>query len=47
MSATVWRWIIVYEDGHTEEKSGESPYAFADDLEEVPVAIIRMGYAGW
>ena len=44
MSATVYKWIIVYEDGRTEEKWGESPYSFADDLEEVPVAIIRNGW---
>ncbi len=43
MSATVYKWIIVYEDGSTEEKLAESPYDFADDLEEVPVAIIRNG----
>lgn len=43
MSATVYKWIIVYEDGRTEEIWGESPYAFADDLAEVPVAIIRNG----
>lgn len=41
MSATVYKWIIVYDDGKTEEKLGESPYAFVDDLTEVPVAIIR------
>lgn len=44
MSATIYNWIIVYEDGHTEEKKGDSPYAFADELEEVPVAIIRNGW---
>ncbi len=44
MSATIYKWIVVYADGSTEEKLGESPYAFADDLEEVPVAIIRNGW---
>ncbi len=44
MSATIYNWIVVYDDGRTEEKSGESPYDFADDLDEVPVAIIRNGY---
>lgn len=44
MSATVYKWIIVYDDGRTEEKCGESPYDFADELfQEVPVAIIRNG----
>ena len=44
MSATIYRWIIVYDDGKTEEKLGESPDTFADDLAEVPVAIIRNGW---
>ena len=44
MSATVYKWIIVYEDGRTEEKWAESPDVFADDLAEVPVAIIRNGW---
>lgn len=44
MSATIWRWIIVYEDGRTEIKFGENIYSFTDDLEEVPVAIIRDEY---
>ena len=44
MSATIWNWIIVYDDGKTEIIKGESPYAFADDLIDVPVAIIRIGY---
>ena len=47
MSATVYRWIVVYEDGYTVEKWGESPADFADELEEVPVAIIRNGWRGW
>jgi len=48
MSATIYKWIIVYDDGRTEEKWGESPYDFADDLlVEVPVAIIRNGWKGW
>ena len=42
MSATVYKWIIVYEDGRTEEKWAESPYAFADDLAEVPVIICLL-----
>lgn len=46
MSATIYKWIVVYDDGRTEEKWGESPYAFADDLAEVPVAIIRSGWEG-
>ena len=41
MSATVYRWIIVYEDGYVEEKDATSPCEFADDLVEVPIAIIR------
>ena len=44
MSTTIYKWIVVYDNGTTEEKFGASPYAFADDLEEVPVAIIRNGY---
>lgn len=47
MSAMVYKWIVVYEDGRTEEKWGESPYSFADDLVEVPVAIIRNGWGKW
>lgn len=47
MSATIYKWIIVYENGNTEEKQGESPYDFVDDLTEVPVAIIRNGWKGW
>lgn len=47
MSATIYKWIVVYDDGGTEEKEGESPYDFADDLEGVPVAIIRNGWHGW
>ena len=45
MSATVYKWIIVYEGGYTEEKSGTCPYDFADDIVDVPIAIIREGYA--
>ena len=44
MSATVYKWIIVYDDGRTEEKWGESPFSFADDLREVPVAIVLNGW---
>ena len=44
MSAQIYKWIVVYEDGHTEEKYGECPYCFADDLVDVPIAIIRNGY---
>lgn len=44
MSAPIYKWIVVYEDGSTEEKLGETPYAFVDDLVEVPVAIIRNGW---
>ena len=44
MSATIWKWIVVYEGGRTEIKIGENIYAFAEDLEEVPVAIIRDEY---
>ena len=46
MSATVYKWIIVYDDGRTEEKWSQSPADFADYLDEVPVAIIRSGLAG-
>jgi len=46
MSVTIYKWIVVYEDGRTEEVWGESPYSFADDLVEVPVAIIRNGWEG-
>lgn len=44
MSATIYKWIVVYDDSWTEEKLGESPSDFADDLVEVPVAIIRSGW---
>lgn len=44
MSATIYKWIVVYDDGRTEERLGGSPYDFADDLDEVPVAIIRNGW---
>ena len=44
MSATVYKWIIVYEGGYTEEKLGTCPAAFADDLVAVPIAIIREGW---
>ena len=43
MGATIYKWIVVYDEGWTEEKVGESPYDFADALVEVPVAIIRNG----
>lgn len=43
MSATIYKWIVVYDDGRTEEKWGASPYDFADDLVDIPVAIIRYG----
>jgi hypothetical protein len=43
MSATIYKWIIVYDDGSAEEKLGKSPCDFVDDLTEVPVAIIRNG----
>ena len=46
MSATIYKWIVVYDDGRTEVEYGESPYDFADDLTEVPVAIIRNGWEG-
>ena len=45
MSAPVYRWIIVYIDGKTEQKEARSIYDFADDLIEEPVAIIRADYA--
>ena len=41
MSAVVYRWIVVYEDGRTEIVTGECPESFADDLTKVPIAIIR------
>lgn len=44
MSATIYKWIVVYDDGWTEEKWGESPADFADYLTKVPVAIIRNGW---
>ena len=44
MGATIYKWIVVYDDGTTEEKLGTSPCDFADDLTEVPIAIIRMGW---
>ena len=47
MSASVYNWIVVYEDGRTELKCGESPDDFAYELQEVPVAIIRSGWKGW
>lgn len=47
MSATIYKLIIVYEDGGTEEKYGESPCDFADYLVKVPVAIIRNGWKDW
>lgn len=46
MSATIYEWIVVYDDGRTEEKWGTSPYDFADDLVEISVAIIRNGCEG-
>ena len=46
MSATIYKWIVVYDDGRTEEKWAENLYDFADDLEEVPAAIIRNGWIG-
>lgn len=47
MGASIYKWIIVYDDGRTEEKCGTSPSDFADDLAEIPVAIIRNGLEGW
>ena len=44
MSAPVYRWIVVYEDGHSEEKYGEDPSEFTAELTETPIAIIRHGY---
>ena len=44
MSAPVYKWIVVYDDGDTEEKYGESPSDFVDYLAKVPVAIIRNGF---
>lgn len=44
MSAPVYKWIIVYEGGYTEEKTGECPAVFADELVDVPIAIIREGW---
>ena len=43
MSAPVYKWIIVYEGGYTEEKTGECPACFTDELVDVPIAIIREG----
>lgn len=44
MSATIYKWIIVYDDGGTEEKWAESPCDFVDYLVKVPIAIIRNGW---
>jgi len=47
MSATIYKiykWIIVYDDGRTEERRGKNLYDFANDLWEVPVAIIRIDF---
>ena len=44
MSATIYKWIVVYDDGGTEERYGENPSDFVDYIEKVPVAIIRTGY---
>ena len=44
MSAPVYKWIIVYEGGYTEEKYGTCPADFADDIVDVPIAIIREGW---
>lgn len=44
MSATVYKWIIVYEGGYTEEKVGTCPIDFVDDIIDVPIAIIREGW---
>ncbi len=41
MSATIFTWIIVYDDGHTEEKTGSCPADFTDDIDDVPIAIVR------
>ena len=46
MSATVYKWIVIYDDGTTEEHLGESPSDFAEYLEKVPVAIVRNGCEG-
>ena len=43
MSAPVYTWVIVYEGGYTEEKTGTRPADFADDIIDVPIAIIREG----
>ena len=45
MSAPVYTWIVVYEDGDVEIKEGECPSDFTDYIRRVPVAIIRVGYA--
>lgn len=44
MSEPVYRWIIVYKDGHTEEKEAKYVCEFADDFTEEPIAIIRGSY---
>jgi hypothetical protein len=46
MSAAVYKWIIVYEGGYTEKKTGTCPADFADDIVDVPIAIIREGWEG-
>ena len=45
MSATVYKWIIVYEGGYTEEKVGTCIMDFAEDIVDVPIAIVREGWA--
>lgn len=47
MSATTYKWIVVYEGGYTEEKHGTCPADFADDIVDVPIAIIREGSVTW
>ena len=42
MSATNYKWIVVYDDGDTEVWEGCSVCDFADELEKVPTAIIRV-----
>lgn len=44
MSSPVYKWVIVYEGGYTEEKTGTCPADFADDIIEVPIAIVREGW---
>jgi hypothetical protein len=48
MSAPVYSWIVVFENGTSETCSGETPSAFIDDIDWSDqcsiIAIVRNGY---